>query len=112
MTVSAGASLLMIGMVAGITFLTRAAPFMLFSGKREMPAIIRFLGTALPPAIIATLVVYCVRAVALTVFPYGLAQWISIAVVVALHLWKRNTLLSIAGGTICYMVLIRTVFPL
>ena len=59
----------------------------------------------------AALVVYCLKGVDLTVYPFSLAELIAVAVTALVHLWKRNTLLSIALGTACYMVLIRTVFP-
>ena len=64
----------------------------------------------MPPAIIATLIVYCLKSVNLLAFPSGIPELISIAAVVLLHLWKRNTLLSVGAGTICYMILIQCVF--
>lgn len=89
------------------TILTRVAPFLLFGRKKEVPGIIRYLGTILPSAIMATLIVYCLRN-SVSIQPLrGIPEIISIIVVVLLHSWKRNTLLSIAGGTIIYMTLIR-----
>ena len=110
MALSTSQAMIMIAVVAVCTFTTRVIPFALFGGNREMPVPVKFLGDALPPAIIATLVVYCLKDVQFTQFPTGLAEMLSIAVVTVLHLWKRNTLLSIAGGTFVYMVLIRTIF--
>ena len=93
-----------------VTMLTRGLPYLLFGSKTEPPKIVSYLGTVLSPAIMIILVVYCLRDTKLTVFPYGLAELISVAVVVALQLWKKNILLSILLGTACYMLLIRTVF--
>ena len=91
-------------------FATRLVPFVLFGRKRTVPRIVVFLGNVLPPAIIATLIVYCLKSVNLLAFPSGIPELISIAAVVLLHLWKRNTLLSVGAGTICYMILIQCVF--
>ena len=101
---------LVIALVALITFLLRFAPFAFFGGKRQMPALIEYLGKYLPPAIMAILIVYCLKSVSFTATPHGLPEFISVAVVTALHLWKRNFLISIAGGTICYMILIQNIF--
>jgi len=92
------------------TILTRVAPFLLFGGKKELPGIIKYLGTILPSAIMATLIVYCLRN-SISIQPLrGLPEILSILVVILLHIWKRNTLISIAGGTAVYMLLIRFVF--
>ena len=98
-----------IAVTALVTMLTRFLPFAVF-GKRPLPRVVVYLGRVLPPAIMAALVVYCLKDIDLTAFPFGLAQLISVAVTALVHLWRRNTLLSIALGTACYMVLIRTVF--
>ena len=105
--ISAAHSILLIAVSALITLLTRALPFLLFSGKRRMPAWLERLADKIPPAIIAVLVVYCVRSVSPAAPGELAATFLSLAVVVLLHLWKRNTLLSIAAGTILYMALIR-----
>lgn len=96
--------------VSAITMLTRAFPFLLFGGKKEIPSVITTLGKLLPPAIMGILVVYCVKGVTLFSYPYGLPEWISITVTVILHLWKRNVLFSIAIGTVCYMICIQAIF--
>ncbi|MFZ5974971.1 MAG: branched-chain amino acid transporter permease [Bacillota bacterium] len=96
--------------VAAITFLTRAAPFALQSRSRTPDGLIAYLGKALPPAVMATLVVYALRNVHFSQYPNGLPEFIAIAVVAVLHLWKRNTLLSILTGTVVYMVLVQAVF--
>ena len=95
---------------AGVTLFTRALPFAVFGGKRAMPGAVRYLGGVLPGAIIAILVVYCLKGITPLAYPYGLPELISVAVVVGLHLWKGNTLASIALGTLCYMMLVQLVF--
>ena len=102
-------SAVMIALVAAITFMLRAAPFALFGGRRKTPAVIIYLGGVLPPAIIAALVVYCLRSTDFTVHPYGLPGIAAVIVVALLHIWRKNTLLSILGGTVLYMTLIRVV---
>ena len=93
-----------------VTMLTRFLPFLVFSGKRETPAVISYLGRVLPYAVMAMLVVYCLRGVDLLGPTHGLPELIAAAAVVSLHLWKKNTLLSIAAGTALYMVLVQVVF--
>ena len=92
------------------TMLTRFLPFICFKGDKKTPKYIDFLGRALPGAIFGMLVVYCLKGVNLTVPSYGIPELISIMVVVFLHLWKRKMLLSIASGTVVYMLLIQFVF--
>ena len=97
--------------VAGIvTVALRFLPFLIFGGDRKTPAFISYLGKVLPYAIMAMLVVFCLKNVSLVSTPYGLPELISCALVVLLHVWKRNTLISIIGGTVCYMVLVQMVF--
>lgn len=93
-----------------VTALTRFLPFWVFGEKQKTPEIITYLGKVLPCAIIGMLVVYCLKDVSILDSPYGIPELIAGALVVILHLWKRNTLLSIAGGTVCYMILIQMVF--
>lgn len=104
------ASLLIILVAALANVVTRAVPFALFSGKREVPKLISYLGKYLPPAIIATLVIYCIKDIDFYGITHGLPELIGVAVVAGLHLWKKNILLSIAGGTVLYMVLVQFVF--
>lgn len=102
-----GGSVLMIAVVAFITLILRSAPFVLFGSRKKTPAFITYLGGVLPPAIIAALVIYCLRSTNFTVSPYGLPGLISAAAVAAVHAWRKNTLLSILGGTVLYMTLIK-----
>ena len=87
------------------TMLTRFLPFAVFRSSRS----IQYLGKVLPGAVFAMLVIYCLRNVSLLQGSHGLPELLAIAVTVALHLWKRQMLLSIASGTICYMLLIQSV---
>ena len=102
--------LITIGMCVLATLVTRFLPFIIFSGKKETPKFIQYLGKALPAAIFALLLVYCLKNVNLLGGSHGIPESISLALVVGLHLWKRQILLSIAGGTICYMLLVQLVF--
>ena len=106
---SAGKALAMILVAAVCTFATRVAPFLLFNGKKPIPPIVRYLGEALPPAVIALLVVYCVKNVDWFAAPHGAPELLCIAVTALLHVWKRNNLLSIGVGTVLYMFLVQTV---
>ena len=103
-------TLLMILAIALGTLLTRALPFLLFPQDKEPPRIIRDLTTLLPPAVMGLLVVYCLKGVSLTAAPYGIPELIGVTVTAGLHLWRRNTLLSIAAGTVVYMVLVQFAF--
>ena len=103
-------SIIAIAVAAFCTFATRLVPFALFGGKKEVPATITYLGKVLPPAIIATLIIYCIRSVDFTASPHGAAEIIAIVVTALLHIWKKNTLISIGGGTILYMFLVQFVF--
>lgn len=105
--ISTTQAILIILVVAGCTFITRVLPFLFFGGTKEVPKAVNYLGKILPPAIMATLVVYCLKSMSFTIAPYGAAEILSVALVIVLHLWKRNNLLSIGLGTACYMILIR-----
>ncbi|OUO92873.1 branched-chain amino acid transporter permease [Cloacibacillus sp. An23] len=95
--------------VAG-TMATRFLPFIIFREGRPVPAYVRYLGKALPSAIFAMLVVYCLKDVRFAAPPHGLPEFIAIAVTVLLHLWRRSMMLSIFCGTACYMALVQFVF--
>lgn len=92
------------------TMTTRFLPFLIFSGKRPTPRYIQYLGSALPAAIFGMLVVYCLKNVNFLVGNHGLPELLAIVFTAALHLRKRQMLISIAGGTICYMLLVQLVF--
>ena len=92
------------------TMLTRFLPFIIFSEKRKTPEFVNYIGRYLPPAVFGMLVIYCLKDVQFLRGNYGIPEIISILVTTILHVWKRNMLISIAGGTICYMVLIQFIF--
>ena len=94
---------------AAITFGLRALPFLIFSGERKMPDWLQKLGEMLPSAIMAVLIIYCLKDVPAS-STYGLPEAIAILFIMVLHKWKKNTLLSIGGGTILYMILVQMVF--
>ncbi len=103
-------ALIIVGIMSLITLVLRVLPFLLFGGKRKVPEIVLWLGRVLPPAVIGMLLIYCFKDVSFASAPFGLPELIAAAVVVLLHLWKRNSLLSVGGGTICYMLLVQFVF--
>ena len=102
--------ILTIAMVVLGTMITRFLPFLIFPPGKETPKYVQYLGRVLPGAVFGLLVVHCLRSVDLFSGSHGLPEAISIALVVGLHLWKRQMLLSIAGGTVCYMLLVQLVF--
>ena len=101
-------SLILIATMAVVTALIRFLPFILFSKNTPKPVL--YLGNVLPYAIIAMLVIYCLKDVSVFKGSHGIPEFISIALVAVLHKWRKNTLLSILTGTICYMLLIQFVF--
>ena len=103
-------AILTIAVAALVTAALRFLPFLIFGENRRTPPIITYLGKVLPFAIMGMLVVYCLKDVSFLSFPYGLPEIISCVVVAALHVWKRSSLLSIGGGTVCYMLLVQWVF--
>ena len=92
------------------TALTRFLPFIIFDRGQEVAGWIKYLGKVLPPAIMSMLLLYCVRDVHITVVNEWAPQLICITLAAALHIWKRNTLLSIGVSTVLYMVLVQNVF--
>lgn len=95
--------------VAG-TMTTRFLPFVVFSSRRPTPKYVQYLGKVLPGAIFGMLVVYCLKDVSIINYSHGIPEAIAIVITVLLHLWKRQMLLSIAGGTVVYMLLVQLVF--
>ena len=101
---------LIIAVAGAVTLLLRFLPFLIFGGTRETPPFIVYLGKVLPYAIMGMLVIYCLRGISFTAAANFLPELIACAVVVLAHVWKRNTLLSIISGTVCYMLLVQFVF--
>ena len=99
-----------IAVCALVTAVLRFLPFLIFGENRTTPPVIAYLGKVLPFAIMGMLVVYCLKGVSLTSAPFGIPEAIGCAAVAGLHIWKRNTLLSIGAGTVVYMLLVQFVF--
>ena len=95
-----------IGVITVVTWALRAFPFLLF-GNRPLPKVIRYLGKALPPAIMTVLVIYCLRDTSFSQSPFGIPELAACALVVILQVARKNMYLSIIAGTVCYMILIR-----
>ena len=107
---STSASLGVVAVVAAVTFLTRALPFVLFRNAEKVPRFVRCLGDVLPFAVMGMLVIYCLKSVTVFRWPFGLPELIAVVAVVLLHRWKHNTFLSVGAGTVLYMLLVQLVF--
>jgi branched-subunit amino acid transport protein AzlD len=88
---------------------TRFLPFIVFSEKRDTPAFIQYIGKYLPSAVFGMLVVYCLKDVSLLSGTHGIPELIAIVITILLHKWQKQMLLSIAGGTACYMILLHLI---
>lgn len=99
-----------VSMVVLGTMLTRFVPFILFPTEKSTPKYIKYLGNFLSSAVFGLLVIYCLKDVSIFTGSHGIPEFIAIVFVIVLHLWKRQMLISIAGGTICYMILVQYVF--
>lgn len=99
-----------ISMVVLGTMITRFLPFLVFRPDRPTSKYIQYIGVMLPSAVFGMLVVYCLKNVSIFSGSHGIPELIAIAAVIVLHLWKRQMLLSIAGGTLLYMLLVQFVF--
>lgn len=103
-------ALITIGLCVAGTMLTRFLHFILFPENKETPRYIRYLGTVLPYAVIGLLVIYCLKDVNIFSGSHGIPELIAVAFIVIIHKWKKNVLLSIAGGTLLYMILVQYIF--
>lgn len=92
------------------TVITRFLPFIIFPDGKKTPDYIKYLGDVLPLAVFGLLIVYCLRDVSILHGSHGIPELISIALTVGIHLWRRKMILSIAAGTVCYMLLVHFVF--
>ena len=99
-----------IAMAVLATTLTRFLPFIIFPAGKDAPKFIKYLGKVLPAAVFGFLVVYCLKNVDILGGSHGIPELIAVAVVVILHLWKRQMLISILSGTVVYMLLVQLVF--
>ena len=103
-------SVLLIVVISVVTMLLRFLPLWIFGNGQQTPAVIQYLGKVLPYAIMGMLVVFCLKSVSFVSAPHGLPELIACGTVVGLHLWKRNTAVSIVGGTVVYMMIVQMVF--
>ncbi|GFH92590.1 hypothetical protein IMSAGC002_03861 [Lachnospiraceae bacterium] len=110
MTMTFTQQVITIAMVVLGTVLTRFLPFLLFPAGKPTPKYIQYLGKVLPSAVFGLLIIYCLKKVSPFTGSHGIPVLISISLVIALHLWKRQMLISIAGGTVCYMLLVQFLF--
>jgi branched-subunit amino acid transport protein AzlD len=101
--------LITIGLCVLGTMATRFLPFLIFSEKRTTPVFVQYIGRFLPSAVFGMLIIYCLKDVSLLSGSHGVPELIAIVVTIALHLWKRQMLISIAGGTVCYMLLLHMI---
>ena len=100
-------SAVVVGIVALLTWFCRVVPFMIFGGNKKIPEMVTYLGTVLPSTVMVVLVLYGIRGIKLTEFPYGASELFSIGLIIVLQYIKRNTIFSILAGTACYMILLR-----
>ena len=103
-------SALIIAVTALVTMALRFLPFLIFGENRKTPPVIAYLGQVLPYAIMGMLVVYCLKDIHPGSPPFGIPEFLCCCLVALLHIWKRNTLLSIGAGTLCYMMLVQFIF--
>lgn len=99
-----------IAMVVLGTMLTRFIPFFVFPAGKPTPKYVQYLGNVLPPAVFGLLIIYCLKNVSIFTGSHAIPELLAITLVIALHTWKRQMLLSIAGGTIFYMILVQFIF--
>lgn len=101
---------LMVAVIALVTAALRFLPFLIFGGGRKTPAVVERLGRVLPGAIMAMLVVYCLKGTHFAAPEGWIPALLGVAITAGLHVWKRSTLLSIIGGTAAYMLLVQQIF--
>ncbi|KAA8820661.1 branched-chain amino acid permease [Bifidobacterium rousetti] len=110
MTMTVLQGVLTVAAVVAGTMLTRFVPFLVFPESKRPPRVIEYFGKVLPYAMTGLLVVYALRNTPILTGDHGLPELIACLVIVVLHLWRRNMLISIAGGTVVYMLLVQLVF--
>jgi len=99
-------SILVVGIMSIVTIILRFLPFVIFSGKKETPKLISYLGKVLPPAVMSMLVVYCLKDTSFASTAGFVPQLVASAVVVLSYVWKKNSLLSIVLGTAVFMMMV------
>ena len=103
-------SLLLVLVMAVFTALTRFLPFIAFPEGRKKPKVIIYLGKVLPYSLIGMLVIYCFKNVSVISAPFGIPEILAAVLVALLHIWKRNTLISVFSGVIFYLILVQFIF--
>ncbi|MCI1591184.1 branched-chain amino acid transporter permease [Heyndrickxia oleronia] len=110
MTMNITQQIIIVAMVVFGTMLTRFVPFIVFPSGKNTPKYIQYLGKVLPSSVFGLLVIYSLKDVKLLSESHGIPELLGVITVVILHFWKKNMFLSIAGGTIIYMLLVQMVF--
>lgn len=110
MTVTFKQQIITVGVIILATLIMRFAPFIAFPDNKPTPKFIKYMGKVLPAAVFGLLIVYCLKNVSIAAFPHGIPEFIGIAVTAVLQLWKKQMLISISAGTVCYMLLVQFVF--
>lgn len=110
MTMTLMQRIMTIGVIVLATMLTRFLPFLVFPADKPTPKYIQYIGKMLPSAVLGLLVIYCFQDVSMFTGYHAIPELVSVAFIVILHIWKRQMLISIAGGTILYMFLVQFVF--
>ena len=103
-------SLATVAVAAVVTIVLRFAPFLIFRNGKQTPPLVAYLGKVLPCAIMGMLVVYCMKDISFISAPFGIPELLGCVIVALLHIWKRNTLLSIGVGTVSYMLMVQFLF--
>lgn len=103
-------TLITIGAIILGVQISRWLPFVAFSGKKELPDFIKYLGRVLPPALMGLVVVYCFKSTPILTGSHGIPELIASIAVILTYMWKKNLLISVGGGTAIYMILVQFVF--
>lgn len=103
-------NVIQIAIMALVTALTRFLPFICFKDENKRPKIVLYLGKVLPYALMGMLVVYCLKDVEFSAYPFATPELLGILITAILHIVFKNSMISIFGGTIVYMMLTQFVF--
>jgi len=102
-----GQTAITVAIMAAATMLTRFLPFIMFPEGKKVPSIVSYLGRSLPYAAIGMLVVYCLKDVVIKPLIGSMPEIISVVLVILIHSWRKNTILSVLCGTACYMIVMK-----
>ena len=98
-----------VAIVALTTIFTRIISFLIFPPGKQAPPFILFIGKALPASVMGMLMVYTFKDTVVLSYPYGIPEIVAFLVTALLHLLKRKMLISIAAGTITYMLIVQNI---